>query len=730
MNGVIENGAANGQTFQSGDTINNAGNVNVTAAVATAAPVAATINTAQNVNFTLLTSQAIDASLWTSVANMFTNSTTAATTLTVTGGALATTYGVNGTQTGGLDVTIRAQDLVGTANTLNLSAAGAGLFQTRTGLAAIDQQQTITMSSNGVESVSLATSGSNNLVLVDNPAAATPTDYATLNVTGSGNNLINVAALTQTTSFNLSTATGNNTLRFNQALQSNTTITDGTGTATVRVDQASVVAGISLTGVEILRSATGAGTGTIGFNAGSSLTTLRVDGDGAEATGLLRLINPGAVSTVNYVGDGLTASLNIDQEFKQVTVTGAYSGTADTVTMNLSNQGTTNLAGYTAGAFIANGVEAFTVNATQAGADSRTTMNRLESNTLQTVTFNAPGAVTATLQAAPNAGNAALTSINLSGVTGNGISQITLAEGAAGAATQVLGSTGLGGTTLITGIQGADDVILFIGSQGNDTVTARNGAGARFAGTLVATMGEGTNTVNVGDTTVGADPSTSSITLNGAGSTNTINGGAGVDTITVTATGLGSTNAVRGEAGADVIDIAASTVAVQLEFTTGLSIDTVTGFTLAKDVAAFDLSSLETASNVVNAVTIDIVNGGSVSVTAGATVVAQTLAAAGNTLSDTANVFIWTVGTADNAAALETAWEAALINNGTGTFALSDAIVVQYTTAAGVERLALVINTDAAGNAAGTDIDDVEVVDIAVVGTTGNLTAANFAFIV
>jgi hypothetical protein len=161
-------------------------------------------------------------------------------------------------------------------------------------------------------------------------------------------------------------------------------------------------------------------------------------------------------------------------------------------------------------------------------------------------------------------------------------------------------------------------------------------------------------------------------------------------------------------------------------FTSGLSIDTVTGFNVADDVAAFDLSDLETADAVIAATTLDLVGGTGVSIAAGDTVTVQTISANAQTLT-AANAFVWTVGTAADAAALETAFEAAAINAG-GALAVGDSFVVQYATAGNVERLALVTVTTAVV-AAGDDIVAVDATDIAIVGTTANFTATNFSFI-
>ncbi len=577
VNGVV---AAAGSTFQTGDIVNGTANANnkviITDAGALGANVVASVNNVAEIKHNLLANNTYDESLYSGVAEEYSsNASVAGNTLTLLNGQLATTYGVKDSAANAstLNVGIRAADTTGTANTLKLSVRNAGSTIVQTGVAPVANVATINSTSTGIEAIALVTSGVNNIAITDNPAVGVVTDYAKLTVTGDGANTIDVSALTQNLNYDLSGSTGANTLQFAAALQSNTVVVGGSAADSVRVNQGTVVAGISLTGVETLRSSVGGATGTIAFTT-SSLNTIRVDGDNAEG-GVLTLIAPGSVATINYIGDGLAANVNAQEQFKGLTITGAYNGTADAVAITLSNAGTTNLNGYGVGAITANGVETVAITVTQADVAATAAFAGITSNTLQSVTFTSPSAVTATIDATPVAGNSALTSVNLSAVTGTVGSTITLANGAVGAATQVIGSTGTGGTTLNTNVQAAGDIVLFTGGQGNDTINAFVVGGNAFAGILQASMGAGTNAVNVGDQAAGGTASTSIITLSGTGSVNTITGGSAADTITVTANGLGSTNVVIGAAGDDVINAAASTVAITLNG--GAGADVITG---------------------------------------------------------------------------------------------------------------------------------------------------------
>jgi hypothetical protein len=616
-----------GSTFQTGDTINGAVNGNniltITDAGALGANVVATVNNVTAVRHNLLASNSYDASLFNGVSNHYAVNAAAAAALTITNGQIATAFGARESAANSftVNVGIRAADTIGTTTTLKLDVNNAGSTVAPPGADATVNTATINSTSTGIETISIATAGTNVLAITGTAAAGVASDNSKVVVTGAGANTINVSALTQALTYDLSGATGNNTLRFNQALQSNTTITGGSGTDTVRVDQNSVVAGLSLSNVEILRSATGGSTGTLAFTA-SSLTTLRVDGDTAEG-GRLSLIAPGAIATMDYRGDGLSAQAANVQQFKAVTITGAYSGSSDAVALNLTNSSINQLAGYTlnaggaaGAAILANGIETLTINAKDVGAAATTTFNNgIASATLQSVAVTTAGGVNlGVVDAAPTTGNSALTSIDLSGVTGTAASAVSF-DGveSVGAATQVRGPAGTSALTITTGVQGATDTLIITGGGGNTTIDAQTaGAGrAAFAGTLTFTSAAAgvTNNLNVGDLDNAAvTNSTTVATFSGAGATNNITGGVGVDTITITATGLGSVNVVNGAAGADVISASGSSIGIrmtggidtdqdrltggsgadQFRFgTTTLGNDIITNFTAGTDLIGF-----------------------------------------------------------------------------------------------------------------------------------------------
>lgn len=621
--GTLPNGAAvvgvvaaAGSTFQTGDTINGTANGNniitITDAGTAAAAVVATVNNVSAIRHNLLNSNAYDASLYTGVMQHYAANAAANAVLTITNGQIATSYGARDSASNSftVNVGIRAADTIGATTTLNLNVNNAGSVVAPPGVDASVNTATINSTSTGIETINITTAGTNVIAVTGTAGAGVATDNSKVVVTGAGANTINVAALTQALTYDLSGATGNNTLRFNQALQSNTAITGGTGTDSVRVDQNSVVAGISLKDVEILRSATGAAnasTGTIAFTS-SSLTTLRVDGDTNEG-GRLSLVSPGAIATMDYRGDGLTAQAANAQTFKAVTITGAYAGSSDAVIMNFSNSGITQLNGYVlnngglagdAAAIVANGIETLTINANDVAATATTAFTNgvstagITSNTLQSIKVTTAGGVNlGVINAAPvGAANSALTSIDLSAVAGTAASTISF-DGVetVGAATQIIGPSGTSALTITTGIQGATDTLLITGGKGNTTINAQNaivgGTLDAFAGTLVFTSATAgiTNDLNIGDrgaAGAGASVSTSVFTLSGAGARNDIDGGVGADTLTITASGLGSNNTVDMAEGNDSVNASGSSVAVAIAGDAGA--DTVIGGSAADTI--------------------------------------------------------------------------------------------------------------------------------------------------
>jgi Ca2+-binding RTX toxin-like protein len=422
----------------------------------------------------------------------------------------------------------------------------------------------LTASSTGVEKISVATAGTN--VFSITPTNTALTDYVALAVTGNGANTITASALTQVTTYDLSTSTGTNALNLVGALQTSTTVTGGAGTDTLRIQPATTVANVTVSGVETLRLSTGATTGNTFFTTGTSFATIRQDGDGAEG-GAQTLNNVGAPTAINLIGAGTTALSGTAQAFNTLTVNSSWANASDVAVMKLSNGGTTLTGGIgyaVSGAVAAttlNGLEALTVEVTDIGATGATTFGGITGTTLSSLTATSAGhLVLGTITSAGALGTGTLTSINLSGVTGTTASTLTVGAATVGGALVI--TSAVNGTTVAgVGTEATTDSIIFSGNVGVDSFT-----GTGFLGSLVLN-GLAGNDVLVGGS--GAD---------------VITGGEGADTITP---GLGNDTVILAETVS-----AQDTVAVGSTIANN-GVDTITGFTTTVD--KFNVDALGTA---------------------------------------------------------------------------------------------------------------------------------------
>ena len=582
ITGVI---AAIGSTFQTGDIINANGSSNLNVTIAETLPLGAvplvTINTLGAATFQTLADQTVNALLWTDVATVA--SSNSSNVLTVTNGALPSTYALSKTLSGsadGLTVGLRAGQLAGTADTIKFSVSGVGTAaSTAAGIAAVDSR--LISATTGVEGISVATTGANLFSVTGSTAAAT--DSRTLTVTGNGVNTIDARGLTQANNFNLAGSTGTNTLRLDNVLTSSSTIVGGSGTDTLRVAPTggNVIANLSVSAVETLRLGTGSTNGGLTFAAAPNFTTVRVDGDAAEI-GTYTLATVGSFATLNFTGDGVTANAATPVQFNALTVTNSFTGSADTVAVNLGNQGAalTGAAGYTVNGtgVTADGVETYTVALANTIEASLSTVN-FASSTLQNISIAGLGGFTTNITA-ENANASALATVNLSGLTSTGTgSTVNLVSNSVGTNTVVTAS--VGGTNVnVLGNEQVGDTLVFIGGAGNDRLVATDGP-RNFRGAIVANLGAGTNNI----LTTGDAATSVSITANTADAVNTINVGT-LGNVSYVGTGAASTNRITaaGSANAATITAAGSTVAATITgsdnadtITGGAAADTITG---------------------------------------------------------------------------------------------------------------------------------------------------------
>jgi hypothetical protein len=246
----------------------------------------------------------------------------------------------------------------------------------------------------------------------------------------------------------------------------------------------------------------------------------------------------------------------------------------------------------------------------------------------------------------------------------------------------------------------------FTGSNGVDTVT----------------LGAGDDVLNGG---AGAD------VLDGAGGADSITGGEGADQIT-------------GGLGADSIILTETTAAKDtVVVTSGLTVDTVTGYTAGSaatsDELDLDYSELVTAGAVIAAKTLDFVEiFDNNSLTNASTTALQTLTGAA-TAVDAANLFLLDLGTTKfaNAAAAVDALEAggAAALTFAGNIAANDAFVFAYENTSGGVTVAVanfVAADDNSGGAAATGAGNLEGADLVTltgVSDVSTLVAADFDWI-
>jgi len=538
-------------TFNTGDRISGAKSVTITYANAGAEVVAANLTDVTTFSGTMLAAAQVNAALFSNVSNIQSLGGGLGFALTVNNGLLASTYGVSGeTSAGGITLASTRTVVTGTADVINFAVTGSGTSTADVAL--------VNSVATGVETATVATSGTNFFAISGVGFTAAATDGTTLNITGSGNNTINAAAMTNVSTYDMSTATGTNTLRLNGALTTSDVVKGGTGADTLRVAQVGTAAALTVTGVETLRMATGSVTGTLNFATAPSFTALRVDGDTAEA-GTNTLTGIGSTATaLSYRGDELTANAATAQQFNNLTVTGSYTGTSDSLAVAVSNGGITQTAagGYTLRTLNVAGVETMTIAVNDIAAGATATFTGITDTTLTSLSATSAGNVAfGTITTAAGAGNTGtLGTLNLSGITGTGTSSLTLADGVIASNLTITAAGGTGNTTVTSiGAEAAGDNIIYTGGAGVDNFT-----GTGFLGTITATLGAGADI------------------FIGGGGIDTITGGEGGDTIT-------------GGAGADVIILTETTASIDTVVflaTTALETagNTITGFALATDI--------------------------------------------------------------------------------------------------------------------------------------------------
>jgi len=566
VNGTLVNGAANGQTFQTGDVINanNTSDVNINVLGNVANTVE--INNARSVNFRNLSgadltadANGTNAILWNNVGTFSsTNSTNGQVGLL--NGALATTYAVVNPlidSGAGINVTYRAADITGATNTANFSVTGVG---SASGDVAAPSPLVINNNSTGatatgVETAAVATSGTNNVNLNFG------TNTSRVNITGAGANTLTMQAggIVATSQFyDLSGATGANTLDVAATLATGSTVTGGTGADTLRVTPSGLaITNLAVSGVETLRLRNSTVNGTLGFTSAPGFGTIRLDANAAaDNSAIIATLLNGLSSTqaLSYRGAGTAATAGAQQAFNAVTATGATTGSADTLNVAFGNGGValTNGIPYIMGVLTANGVEniAVTIADTAAASVSQlSTGNGFASNTLTSFTASGTGAAGISLTGTPTTGGGALTTINISGLTGTARSVIDTAADSLAAASVVTASAG--GTGLVALAETATDVLTFNGGAGVDIINDDGltaGATSLFTGFVNFSGGAGADEIFLTNSAgVVANGGDDADVLVGSNAIDTLRGDAGADAII----GQNGADVLTGGSGAD-----------------------------------------------------------------------------------------------------------------------------------------------------------------------------------
>ena len=502
----------------------------------------------------------------TGVQTVVVNNSLTAQSFAVTNGSIATTYGVSNTPaTGGavagISVTLSAADVLGTADVAKFSANNAGAVVGT----AVPNFATLNVGNTaGVEGVSVATSGTN-FISIDGGGAAT----TSIAITGSGANVITVVAAgaSAAATIDASASTGPNQFAFTSAgglanLSSGQVVRGGSAVDIVTVDLANAT-GVTFAGIEELHINDGSTTNAnLGFASNPGLT--RIELNDATDSDVFILTGINTSTTLAFVGQDATTGLGSvanDTTFGTVQFNTAFSGTADTLTVALANQGVASGGAY--GATVrASGIENVVVAQSDILSTSTTTMT-VANPGVKTVTATSAGNLALTIDgrasSAPNS-----TATTASSTHGDSVTSVDY-SGVAGSANQTFGAglfaaaatvrAAAGGSNFTFGIETATDVITVTGSGVADTVTTGT------TGSFIANLGVGNDTftaaaiATAGNGTVNVNGEAGDDVLTGGINADTLRGGDGNDTLT----GGRGADILDGGAGSDIYSFSAGT---------------------------------------------------------------------------------------------------------------------------------------------------------------------------
>jgi len=428
---------------------------------------------------------------------------------------------------GGAGITLDHKDGSGTADAAVISAkmgTSAGTL-------------TVTDTNNNYESLSITATGD-----ADQTIAITAGDFtgstsadATLTISGGAagrtmtisnalsSDTIDLSGLSSGSTATLATGidhtytggSGNDVITMTTGLTNSDTIDGGDGSDTLSITQSTTIStALSVSNVEKLRFG-GTGTASLNFNGTSGVTEVDLEVT-ASNTGTQTLRGITTVEKITIDADDNTAANN---DFQGLTIVSGYTGTADTLTIDVNSDATNGMSTNTAGLITASGVE--TLNITLDGGEA-VNIGGFTSTTLGTVVVTA----------------------NSDFVTADTAALGTLTGGTK--TTTSYDSSGADMAVTVTVADLADNATVTLG-DGADNFTTTGTTGTNItidAGKGIDTITGADNSVEIVNGGAGND------IIDGVGGGDTLNGDAGDDTLTGDAD---EADTINGGAGNDKI---------------------------------------------------------------------------------------------------------------------------------------------------------------------------------
>ena len=341
-----------------------------------------------NVEVNLLASTTLNTALYTGVGTVNVTGGLTGTTLTITNGDIATNYGLSATgkQT---NLVVGFQNTTGAADTAKLILVGTGTSATVA--SAIDVSST-----NTVEGVAIATSGTNFATLDSGTGAKSIT------ITGDGANTLTFGTTATTLSVDASAATAAQKLTFaSGSISSVDTIKGGTAADTVTANASSSFA--TMTGVETFVTTVNGGVALYDGSKVTGLTTMTINqGSAAGAEffsnmkaefATLNINGPTLTQDVNYVTDAnatLTVNYGPGTSAFDATFDGLNVDEVGSLTVNLNVGGIAGVA-MGSGTIALDKADTTSLTVIQAGSDDTVFITVDDADALDNLVVRATG---------------------------------------------------------------------------------------------------------------------------------------------------------------------------------------------------------------------------------------------------------------------------------------------------------------------------------------------------